>query len=160
MNILHFEIYGDDMCYSLWKMKKLCFLHKSLSKSYFVRLGTSVVAKNIYYTKHIICISGYHLLLWKGFQNFDFFHKISKTYLEWYTSVLWTEYLDYSFMLFQIPSPCYTPPAWLNELRMEKCFITTHACHPRYRICHSLEWYIWRWIDIYCIYVISAEVPQ
>ena len=39
------------------------------------------------------------MMLWKGYQNVDFFHKIWKTYLEWYTGALGMEYLKCLFCL-------------------------------------------------------------
>ena len=45
--------------------------------------------------KNIIGTSVYHfIILWKGYQNIDFFHKIWKPYLEWYTITLRVEYFN------------------------------------------------------------------
>ena len=72
-----------------------------------VAMATCMVRKRYTCQKNKIWISGYHfMILWKGFQNFDFFHKIWKPYLEWYTIVLGSEYLNKVFhhLHLQIPS--------------------------------------------------------
>ena len=72
------------------KYEKNSFLLKSLWKSYFIWLPWHQAwSEKLYVAKNIIWISGYHFtMLQKGYQNFDFFHKIWKTCLEWYTSAL------------------------------------------------------------------------
>ena len=35
------------------------------------------------------------MMIWKRYDNFGFFHKIWKAYLEWYTSALGMDYLKW-----------------------------------------------------------------
>ena len=55
-------------------------------------MATNMVRKIYTWQRNIIWISVYHfMMLWKGYKNFDFFHKIWKAYLEWYTGALGME---------------------------------------------------------------------
>ena len=75
------------VCKKWWWYKFVKYEKKPLLSSYIfitivlctVAMATGMVRKN------------YFMMLWKGYQNFDFFHKIWKPYLEWYTSALGVE---------------------------------------------------------------------
>ena len=58
--------------------------------------ATSLVRKMYTCQNYIIWILCYHfMMLWKGYKNFDFLHKLWKAYLEWYTSALGMKYFKH-----------------------------------------------------------------